>query len=108
MILLSWSFGCYSDNNDELPRFLKKTIVVKKGSYLQFKSVCEYYTDKRFLSHDIKQNWNSTKNGNQWLSLTVLLEPFYEPDARKMKWSSKRNEQISTMTMRGHLWNFPA
>lgn len=60
MILLSWSFGCYSDNNNELPRFLKKTIVVKKGSYLQFKSVGEYYTDKRFLSHDIKQNWNST------------------------------------------------
>ena len=63
MILLSWSFGCYSDNNDELPRFLKKTIVVKKGSYLQFKSVCEYYTDKRFLSQDIKQNWNSTNMG---------------------------------------------
>ena len=63
MILLSWSFGCYSDNNNELPRFLKKTIVVKKGSYLQFKSVCECYTDKRFLSHDIKQNWNSTNMG---------------------------------------------
>lgn len=63
MILLSWSFGCYSDNNNELPRFLKKTIVVKKGSYLQFKSVCEYYTDKRFLSHDIKQKWNSTNMG---------------------------------------------
>ena len=54
MTLLSWSFGCYSDNNNELPRFLKKTIVVKKGSYLQFKSVCEYYSEKRFPSHDIK------------------------------------------------------
>lgn len=64
MTLVSWSFGCYLDNNNELPRFLKKTIVVKKGSYLQFKSVCEYYTEKRFLSHDTKQNWNWSNMGS--------------------------------------------
>ena len=40
----------------KIPRFLKKKIVVKNVSYLQFKSVCEYYTEKLFLSHDIEQN----------------------------------------------------
>ena len=47
----------------EIPPFFKKKIVVKKGSCLQFKSVREYYIKKRFLSHDIKQSWNSANMG---------------------------------------------